>query len=591
MQELMKETRAESGDTSSDEVLITELRALFEQQPDLGRLENPTQAGLIEVARKGKDYWNAWGRFHPGVAADFSSLEKYALTGIDFSGFIFSSHADFSETTLYAENCFVDAYFKKSADFNGSIFNRGAKFTDAIFESEAEFNGAEFERGGGFGGHRYTPGRPVDFSGCQFYGRLSFAPKEIKTEVLFRISDRTQKAANFHDGAYFKDVTADIEFDHTKFFSYAQFESRFSRKIQFSNCTFLEDADFDGASFDELRITNTTFHRACSFKDCAFNGSTLLQEVVFVFSPNLSKSNPPSSSELTFNEIRFFGCWFLDGGNFRDRKFLTTGLFGATPNGQTVDDNKLLGIAKTLEDEIAKEENEVTPDQKSSTKRISRLLGSRAFRRRCSGKTVFLGIPDFHGCEFHQDTSFVGAEFDVPPGNDAARAFRTLKLAMEQLKSTHEEQKFFRLEMEADRPTLPGLRPWISKIYQLTSDYGFSLWRPIACLILISVMFGIAYGLLANTCAADSECAKIAWAANTGSSADRTSAIIKYTLASVSPVPGLDRMQTELRAPLFGHHGWVPITALVLEILHKIIALVMVFLFALALRNLFKMKS
>jgi hypothetical protein len=206
-------------------------------------------------------------------------------------------------------------------------------------------------------------------------------------------------------------------------------------------------------------------------------------------------------------------------------------------------------------------------------------------------KTFFLGIPIFHQCKLNQDTSFDDTEFETSSSPEAARAFRTLKLAMEQIKATREEQRFFRLEMKAEHPSLPWGKRCISTLYSLFSDYGFSLWRPIVWLLALSLLFGTGYGLLANACAADGECAKVAWDANTGSSADRTSAVIKYTLASVSPVPGLDRMQTELRAPLFGHHGWVPITALMLEILHKIIALVMVFLFALALRNLFKMKS
>lgn len=162
---------------------------------------------------------------------------------------------------------------------------------------------------------------------------------------------------------------------------------------------------------------------------------------------------------------------------------------------------------------------------------------------------------------------------------------------MEQMKATREEQKFFRLEMKAEHPALPLGKRWASTLYNLFSDYGFSLWRPLAWLIVFTFVFGIGYGMLANACAAESQCAQTAWAANTGSADDRTSAVIKYTLASVSPVPGLDKMQTELRAPLFGHHGWIPITALVLEIFHKITSLIMVFLFALALRNLFKMKS
>lgn len=59
----------------------------------------------------------------------------------------------------------------------------------------------------------------------------------------------------------------------------------------------------------------------------------------------------------------------------------------------------------------------------------------------------------------------------------------------------------------------------------------------------------------------------------------------------MAPIPGLDKMQPELRTPLFGEHGWIAVTALFLEIFHKLSALVMTFLFALGLRNLFKMKS
>lgn len=181
----------------------------------------------------------------------------------------------------------------------------------------------------------------------------------------------------------------------------------------------------------------------------------------------------------------------------------------------------------------------------------------------------------------------------APPSPEAARAYRTLKLAMEQLKATREEQRFFRLEMKAEHPSLTWGKRWISTLYSLFSDYGFSLWRPAAWLLALSLAFGTGYGVLANACAGNAECIdiKAATDADAVSGPDRTSAVIKYTLGSVSPVPGLDKMQTELRAPLFGHQGWISIAALVLEILHKITTLVMTFLFALALRNLFKMKS
>lgn len=248
--------------------------------------------------------------------------------------------------------------------------------------------------------------------------------------------------------------------------------------------------------------------------------------------------------------MRFNGATFRDRASFTGRQFLAATDFGIR-RGKT------------------SENGDPSPDK----------------------PTRFMGIPDFHGCKFHQDTNFDGAIFETPLNQEAARAFRTLKLAMEQLKATREEQKFFRLEMKAEHPSLPWGKRWISTLYSLFSDYGFSLWRPIVWLLSLSLLFGMAYGLLANNCVANTHCMETAKAAGVASRSERTSAVVKYTLASVAPVPGLDKMQTELRAPLFGHHGWVPIAALTLEILHKIVALVMVFLFALALRNLFKMKS
>ncbi len=162
---------------------------------------------------------------------------------------------------------------------------------------------------------------------------------------------------------------------------------------------------------------------------------------------------------------------------------------------------------------------------------------------------------------------------------------------MEKLKATREEQRFFRLEMKAEHASLSRGKRWLSTLYSLFSDYGFSLFRPAIWLLTISILFGAGYGMLADLCVLEEECAKSALNGNVASVAERTTAVLKYTLASAAPVPGLDKMQTDLRAPLFGQYGWIAIASLTIEILHKIIAIALTFLFALALRNLFKMKS
>jgi uncharacterized protein YjbI with pentapeptide repeats len=384
---------------------------------------------------------------------------------------------------------------------------------------------------------------PVDFSGfhfvindktsdCVSFARSTFGPRACFMNAIFG------SGASFV-GAYFR---GEAYFNSTSFLGQAG--------PFFNHCTFLEKADFSRANFESgIHCSDTAFNSIAIFFGARFSGYSHFVNTRFRLAANFLPDIRESSTNYDnkFHNACFSGAIFHDRVNFDGRNFVGFIDFGPYTDYFT--------------DEI------IHPPAR------------------------FDGIPSFHDCKFNQNTNFDGAEFLAPASSETARAYRTLKLAMEQLKATREEQKFFRLEMKAEHPSLPRGKRWISTLYSLFSDYGFSLWRPASWLIGLSVMFGIGYGLLANTCAADISCAKIAWKADVGSAADRTSAVIKYTLASVSPVPGLDRMQTELRAPLFGHHGWIPITALVLEILHKIVALVMAFLFALALRNLFKMKS
>lgn len=277
---------------------------------------------------------------------------------------------------------------------------------------------------------------------------------------------------------------------------------------------------------------------------------------IFCENAEFKAPQKPTKNQSDFLAAHFLGCWFAKGAVFRDRRFKGTVLFGKTQPGDGRD-----------------------------LKEVGRILGIPT-KRHHADKTVFLGIPDFHGCKFHQDTSFVGTEFEVPPGNDAARAFRTLKLAMEGLKSSHEEQMFFRLEMEADRPDLPRGRQWISRLYWASSNYGHSLLRPFMTLIGFMVIFGATHGLLTNLYHVTDLSPSLS-----EFDSERTWQWFRYVLINTFPVPGFDKVQMDLRIGLFGQDGYLTTIATILEMLHKVISLGCVFLLGLALRNLFKMKS
>jgi uncharacterized protein YjbI with pentapeptide repeats len=442
-----------------------------------------------------------------------------------------------------AWNAWRETYPHVMPDFSGTNF-RGTPidFSEFCFSNASlgiscvDFSGAVFGDKNCFRKTHF--GDYADFSGAHFFVRADFSQANfgINTDFSEAVFDGTAVFEWTHFGD-------SVDFQTTEFNGFANYSyCTFLGNCFFTRATFQYNANFKGAAFSGF----ATFHAAkfcfeMIFVEALFNDTVDFSAV--------TKDDAPISSRQ-FQHASFSGATFHNRARFTGRQFLAATDFGVL-RGKPAEDGK-------------------PPKDKP---------------------TVFMGIPDFHGCKFHQDTSFDGAVFDTPLNQEAARAFRTLKLAMEQLKATREEQRFFRLEMKAEHPNLPWGKRWLSTLYSLFSDYGFSLWRPVVWLLSLSLVFGIAYGLLANTCTSNADCTQAAEAAKVASSDERTSAIIKYTLASVAPVPGLDKMQTELRAPLFGHHGWVPIAALTLEILHKIVALLMVFLFALALRNLFKMKS
>lgn len=561
---------------------------IFEDLFAESSIESPRRKELLELAKKGKNVWNAWRESYPKAPVILSGINfkdyhpslnfsdfifffaekeicKSECPNVDFGGCTFSTNNKFDRCIFDGETNFRSAKFEGSAHFNKSIFRHEVSFERASFSGDSFFCGAEFFGEASFNGATFE--RYANFRNSVFHSNSSF----VSTEFI--------RDANF-DESIFHSAT----FDEVKFGDNTRFENAKITSGNFNLSNFGSNISFYGAYFKEIaNFTSAKFKDKAVFDIAVFEGPTL-----FCFSSFGKFSSFRRSSFI--KDVDFSNASFNDHIDFSGANFECNIDFSANPNESKPFGHNHLGYVSFAGTEFKLGANFSGRNFTSTTNFgfLEEKFGGNSLPIR---PVMFFGVPNFHGCKFSQDTSFDSAEFTAPPSPEAARAYRTLKLAMEQLKATREEQKFFRLEMKAEHPSLPRGKRWISTLYSVFSDYGFSLWRPLVWLLALSLLFGIGYGILANACASDTECAQIAWVANTGSAADRTSAVIKYTLASVSPVPGLDKMQTELRAPLFGHHGWISITALMLEILQKIVALVMAFLFALAVRNLFKMKS
>ncbi|MEQ1838102.1 MAG: hypothetical protein ABL858_07180 [Candidatus Nitrotoga sp.] len=420
-------------------------------------------------------------------------------------------------------NAWRKAYPIPRADFNGLDFRGdiGINFSGFSFGNGAMFNDAQFGNG-------------ANFDGAQFDDGARFHATKFGNGARFH-------ATKFGNGARFSDA----QFGNDAMFNGAQFDNRarfcsaqFGNSAMFNGAQFGNGANFDGAQFgngasfaawDELITQN--FWRERGGEE-------------FFVQQRGSYAGAHGLRSDAFHGISFRGAQFKGDVSFQGRTFLSKTDFGQTLDKMTVK----------------------TPD------------GERVIPK--GQPTRFKGIPNFHGCTLYQNTSFDHAEFLAPPSAETARAYRTLKLAFAQQHAIREEQRFFKLEMQAETGIVTGHRKRLYQLYEIVSDYGFSHTRPFKYWLYCLVGFALIYGLLTGT---------YGWNGNI--SWERTMQWAHYALLNAVPLPGFDKTLEVLRGDLFPRGATIQLLLTVLEILHKTFSLLAFFLIGLALRNLFKMKG
>ncbi len=128
-------------------------------------------------------------------------------------------------------------------------------------------------------------------------------------------------------------------------------------------------------------------------------------------------------------------------------------------------------------------------------------FNNRAFQAEADfSDCVFAHPPKFHGTKLHQGTKWYRAKFGGTDNLDAEQDFRTLRLAMENIRDRPQEGVFFALEQRAMRRQAEWweLRRWLSLAYDLTCNYGRSPGRPLAWLGGVSIFFFLVYLALSS---------------------------------------------------------------------------------------------
>lgn len=240
-------------------------------------------------------------------------------------------------------------------------------------------------------------------------------------------------------------TTLDPDFSHATFGNGTSFiRATFGNQTYFTDATFGTLADFTGATFGNWTdFTGATFGDGTWFINATFGNGADFTRATFGPGANFSAGEGEARRDL-FQKIGFDGAQFHGSADFNNRRFIEPASFA---------------------------------------------------------NAVFHDIPLFHGCTFHQGMSFHQTSFRKTKGeNDSEtaeleRAYRTLKLAMENLRARNEEADFFALEMECRRQR--GDVPWFERVaaggYKLVSDYGRSISRPVGCLAVSLVVFALVY--------------------------------------------------------------------------------------------------
>jgi uncharacterized protein YjbI with pentapeptide repeats len=542
--------------------------------------ENIESQECLLLALTGVENWNAWRSQYPcNSSTGKREGSNYAnFSGIviennvpNFAGFEFGAYACFDDLIINSNHEVIfngarfgiDCSFERSqfgrASFVGAIFGAKNRFIETRFK-EVNFSNAQFAAGTRFEG---VISRGVGFDDALFGQWCNF--EKIDGSISLR-------RAKFSEGVSF----SEFRFKHANFTG-----AKFGSDLVFRQGTFERDVDFSGCVFgSKTRFININFEGAALFYPSYWNLEEQSDVDAYLKVPIFHR-HLAIRDEIETGQMYFFGTSFAGRAVFSERRFSGALHFGPLRNDLIILDERVI---------------ERHPDCKYHE---NDLIVAEAGK-----ETRFSVVPEFFDCDISQDTSFEGASFPVAQGREeAARAYRTLKVAFAQQQATREEQRFFRLEMAEEALMALPLRAWLTtwwqkrrlaqvqqvemlpprflyRLYAGLSHFGFSIARPLwllaAALLLALVAYGVQAGLRL--------CSPFG-----GDACNMTGPLIQFGFAHA--LPGFEKLAEPASKVLFGEHGeklgvWTVLTLL----LHKLVSVMALFLAGLGLRNLFKMK-
>jgi uncharacterized protein YjbI with pentapeptide repeats len=352
-------------------------------------------------------------------------------------------------------------------------------------------------------------------------------------------------------------------------FDYSGFN--FPAGIIFRGWNFNDPIKFNGAIFEGDVTFQCTFLKGADFSNTEFRGKA-----------NFKGSLWGARAEVFFNAVNFWDAADFSAVNwdyYKERLLAGYRLEDRFHPMQYYYDNDIASnILPNLDFSDAK-------FHKSCIFNNREFKGSVIFHN-----TIFFQVPEFINVKLNPKIDMHTAVFPAVGQKNGADLYRVLKNCFAEQKNTRQELRFFRREMREEiHVSSKGHSRWL-RAYQISSDYGFSVCRPLIGLLALYVI-SLAVSLFL---------AQInGLAINASFSSNRsyvefvdwgmTFKYIGFSIGNALPFFSGGKFDSNLLCELFGT-GAVPEIVKLIALVQQCLSLVFWFLIGLAIRNKFKLK-
>jgi len=253
-------------------------------------------------ANRNKSRFDFTGFIFPDVA-----LKEHYRLEVIFKNATFTLHANFSGSSFTEPVDFSEATFESDANFRQVSFQRAFKFSDAKFKGEVDFTGLTLGCPAEFSGVTFD--QVANFSGSTFNNLANFSRLRATKEIKF-------SNATFQHPAQFTSATmTQADFSRAKFGQEATFveatflnrsnflNAQFNSVVRFIRSIFENSVDFPLVQFDnDALFWNTTFTAGANFLGAVFRTTADFSHAVFGLR---SGGSPLSNAIADFRDVRF----------------------------------------------------------------------------------------------------------------------------------------------------------------------------------------------------------------------------------------------------------------------------------------------